>query len=266
MFGLNCTNHPNEYCQCDTKKIKFTESALRNYSLGRAAFLTDISNQVWQKNKVHIQKHIIKEIELKEDLQRKQKNSLFGTNRDSEIIQYLYNLLNTENKLKCIEKFKEFNKISCSNCHNIYLDKNYQCLHTDCSKMCLDCYKKWDKKSPCPSCHKIQNIECPLCFENTIYEDLTKGNNCHHSICWKCYGMAFQKGKPITSCPICREQFNKKWTKKGKKITELEDLDTITSSEGITYYLNPNNYELYINDINHMVGTYNQSTNTIHLI
>lgn len=266
IFKVYCPTHPNIKCNCSNYKLlRFTSEIPKNGgNLGRAIFFGQMSNQIWQKNKNTIEKEIINDIELIDKFKENQKKSLFDTNKDSEVIQFIYKLLTPTDKVKCIEKYKEFYKITCHHCNNINLDSKYQCLHTDCTKMCEECYNKWDKISSCPSCLQVQMIECPLCFEQSNYENLTKGNNCPHSICWKCYGLAFQKGKPITSCPICRGQFNKKWTTKGKKITELDDFENV-SSNGITYYVNPINNELHLDNIEQVVGTYNETTSTVHL-
>ena len=37
--------------------------------------------------------------------------------------------------------------------------------------------------------------------------ELVKSVGCCHSVCWKCYGMAFKSGHPILNCPMCRCTF-----------------------------------------------------------
>lgn len=37
--------------------------------------------------------------------------------------------------------------------------------------------------------------------------ELVKSVGCCHSVCWKCYGLAFKSGHPILNCPMCRATF-----------------------------------------------------------
>ena len=62
----------------------------------------------------------------------------------------------------------------------------------------------------CFCCKQKQALECPICYETKKPSNMVKGDKCSHYICWKCYGLAYKGGNPITKCPMCRSDFVKK--------------------------------------------------------
>jgi hypothetical protein len=57
---------------------------------------------------------------------------------------------------------------------------------------------------------KKQVITCPICQEDKKAHELSRSATCSHSVCWKCYGLAFQAGHPIEKCPLCRAVFTER--------------------------------------------------------
>ena len=83
------------------------------------------------------------------------------------------------------------------------------CIHTDCTGLCNSCAEK--NKETCLACGQKQEKECPICQEKKSNDDLiaSSSESCRHTVCYKCYALAFQQGHPIWNCPLCRGEFTK---------------------------------------------------------
>ena len=157
--------------------------------------------------------------------QEKQKNGKVDADTTS-ILRELFNELDDSKKteFRCKYKNSKFNSAlsdNCPVCNNFYdgEDDKKSCIHTNCDKMCGNCYNTWEKKNVCeskeggndencPSCKQEQIIQCPICLDAIGKDDILKSETCDHYVCFKCYGMACHKKKPITTCPLCRSKFS----------------------------------------------------------
>jgi len=50
-------------------------------------------------------------------------------------------------------------------------------------------------------------VDCCICLTTKKGNQMIKSKSCSHSVCYKCYGDAFQGGNPIYKCPLCRANF-----------------------------------------------------------
>ena len=57
----------------------------------------------------------------------------------------------------------------------------------------------------CHACQKKQVKKCPICLEDKSPAELCV-LGCHHSFCWRCYGMGCMSGEQIVKCPECRAE------------------------------------------------------------
>ena len=103
-------------------------------------------------------------------------------------------------------------------------DEKIKCLHSDCPGMCKKCTEKLQSCKNCPACNKKQEITCPICMDTKKASELVKSVSCCHSVCWKCYGMAFQSGHPILDCPLCRATFTEHTVVDSSSDSDLDDL------------------------------------------
>ena len=58
--------------------------------------------------------------------------------------------------------------------------------------------------------HKVWSkvkMDCCICLTTKTQPKMIKSKTCSHSVCYKCYGDAFQGGNPIYKCPLCRANF-----------------------------------------------------------
>lgn len=129
---------------------------------------------------------------------------------DSELAlmrQLFNNYLTRQEKRRFIMEYSHtiLGKGTCYLCLNVAKTKS-KCLHFDCPGMCEVCYEKIDDH--CPTCNKKQTINCPICKDVMEKDNIGKGENCHHYVCWTCLGKAYQGGTPITKCPLCRKAWH----------------------------------------------------------
>ena len=145
---------------------------------------------------------------------RKNKIELQKANITSEtmyLFDEIYKKLSKGEKIEFLKKHKDtwLGKSTCTSCLDRCDDKK-SCLHSDCSGMCNKCAETLESCENCPACSKKQEIQCPICQENKKIHDLSRSATCTHSVCWKCYGLAFQAGHPIENCPLCRATFTER--------------------------------------------------------
>jgi len=126
------------------------------------------------------------------------------------ILKDLYAKLSREEKLAMLARHKKtfMGQHTCRSCL-VLSDKLTFCIHADCTGLCTACAEK--NKDTCLACGQKQEQECPICKEKKSTTDLMRNttNACRHSVCYKCYAMAFQSGHPIWKCPLCRSEFTK---------------------------------------------------------
>lgn len=107
---------------------------------------------------------------------------------DIDVYEYMY-----ECEFKCVAQ-------KCPNfivCH----EKYPECIGECCDGLCANCdssYGRW-KGGPGILTFSVQEIECPICFENSITN--VKLPNCDHYICVSCFRV-FSYGLPIPQPPF----------------------------------------------------------------
>lgn len=132
-------------------------------------------------------------------------------NETNQLFDVLYEKLPIEEKRAFLNEHKKtwLGRATCTACLGRCNDK-HKCLHSDCPGMCSDCAKNLESCTNCPACQKKQVITCPICQEDKKPHELARSATCSHSVCWKCYGLAFQAGHPIENCPLCRATFTQR--------------------------------------------------------
>ncbi len=125
-----------------------------------------------------------------------------------QLFDALYKTLSESDKREFLKQHKNtwLSKATCTACLK-RCDEKTKCLHSDCPGMCKKCAGKLESCENCPACNKKQEIICPICMDTKRASELVKSVSCCHSVCWKCYGMAFKSGHPILNCPMCRCTF-----------------------------------------------------------
>jgi hypothetical protein len=157
------------------------------------------------------------------------------------ILKDLYEKLSRDEKLAMLKTHKNtfMGRHTCRACL-ILSNKLTFCVHADCTGLCNSCAEK--NKDTCLACGKKQEKECPICQETKSTDDLmaSSSSSCRHSVCYKCYAMAFQKGHPIWDCPLCRQEFttvqktHRLKASIARRITfDSDDEDNIELSESI---------------------------------
>lgn len=122
------------------------------------------------------------------------------------LMKEMFRHIPTDIKSRLIIEFKStiIGTSWCHICMNATFNKQH-CLHFECPGMCEGCYENLDHT--CLACHRGQEIDCPICRESKTAKDLHTLENCHHSICLKCFTNASLAKKPLTRCPVCRADF-----------------------------------------------------------
>lgn len=93
-------------------------------------------------------------------------------------------------------------------------DGKTKCIHSGCGGMCKSCFDSFtaieDPAKKCPCCGETQKKICPICQEEKTDDQLCASEGpCSHSVCYKCFTMAYKAGRPIITCPLCRGPFAK---------------------------------------------------------
>lgn len=126
------------------------------------------------------------------------------------ILKDLFGKLSRKDKLALLERHHKtfMGRHTCRACLTLCNKLTY-CIHTDCTGLCKSCAEK--NKDTCLACGQKQEKECPICQEKKSNDDLiaSSSESCRHTVCYKCYAMAFQQGHPIWNCPLCRGEFTK---------------------------------------------------------
>jgi hypothetical protein len=126
------------------------------------------------------------------------------------ILKDLYAKLSREEKLAMLTRHKKtfMGRHTCRGCL-VLTDKLTFCIHADCTGLCTACAEK--NNDTCLACGQKQEQKCPICKDKKSTTDLMRNptDACRHSVCYKCYAMAFQSGHPIWNCPLCRCEFTK---------------------------------------------------------
>lgn len=177
------------------------------YGNNRWEPLSELSAGSWMKYRCKIREGL-------EGLRKKMKRNKKAAQKaqiaeeTKRLFDDLYKKMNESEKREFLTKHKDtwLSKATCTACLHRCDDK-IKCLHSDCPGMCKKCAEKLETCENCPACNKKQEICCPICMEDKKASELVKSVGCCHSVCWKCYGMAFRSGHPILNCPMCRCTF-----------------------------------------------------------
>ena len=108
-----------------------------------------------------------------------------------------------------MEKFICGRAKGCGGCCNLINESN-RCIHINCPGCCDDCKDNIigfteNGVLVCHACQKKQVKKCPICLEDKSPAELCV-LGCHHSFCWRCYGMGCMSGEQIVKCPECRAE------------------------------------------------------------
>ena len=180
--------------------------------------LGEISAKTWMENREQITKSVNKQYSFASAIMTEMEECRKGEqvkNEAIELMTKMYERLSVEEKKAFIRVYRHtfLGRHTCSICLKYCVKKN-PCIHPDCSGMCDSCYKNLIDQ--CPACGKEQTLICPICQEEKSSDELVNSSTCYHSVCWKCYGMAFRCGHPILKCPVCRGIFTTSHLQKGR--------------------------------------------------
>jgi len=172
--------------------------------------LSELSGNSWMNYRSKIREG------LERQRKRSQKNKrdllqVRKMNETNQLFDALYEKLPIAEKRAFLNEHKNtwLGRATCTACLGRCNDK-HKCLHSDCPGMCSNCAKNLESCTNCPACQKKQVITCPICQEDKKPHELARSATCSHSVCWKCYGLAFQAGHPIENCPLCRATFTQR--------------------------------------------------------
>lgn len=156
-------------------------------------------------------------------------NYLRTSGEEKEEISNLFMKLYEKLPLKEKEEFIKNNRVEwldrniCQLCHK-KANKKVKCIHHDCCGMCEECAKNIIVDKKCIGCKKVQTKTCPICLDEKEADQLCKSKNCHHHVCWSCYGKSHHCGNPIIKCPECRAVFN---SENNDDTSDEEDINPI---------------------------------------
>ena len=172
--------------------------------------LSELSGGSWMNYRSKIREG------LERQRKRSQKNKrdllqVRKMNETNQLFDALYEKLPIDEKRAFLNEHKNtwLGRAICTACLGRCNDKQ-KCLHSDCPGMCTSCAEHLESCTNCPACQKKQVITCPICQEDKKPHELARSATCSHSVCWKCYGLAFQAGHPIENCPLCRATFTQR--------------------------------------------------------
>ena len=135
----------------------------------------------------------------------KSENSRNAEEVNRHILLDLFNRLSENEKKDMLLKHRNstFTKHTCIKCFAIAHNK-HKCIHPTCPGLCTNCFENWDDEEKCLACGAEQHVECPICQEEKVPNELFK-LNCNHSVCWKCFGTSVVSGHMLKKCPMCRK-------------------------------------------------------------
>jgi hypothetical protein len=126
-----------------------------------------------------------------------------------KLMEEMFGKLTKEEKIEFMKKFTQtkLSKNFCSSCAK-FCEEKFKCMfRIECGGFCSEC-KELMGKNPkvCIACAKIQEKECPICYEKRNMESMALFDTCDHACCWKCITHSYVSKSPIENCPECREK------------------------------------------------------------
>lgn len=142
-------------------------------------------------------------------LRRILKNQKFMNRSINEELKYTKVFLQKKTS-KITKMCEELNNANVELKHTKALLTKKTCIVDGCPGMCARDFDEYNKEGfdECFCCKKKQELECPICYDTHSVNNMARGKNCSHHICWKCYGMSCYGGNQIKKCPLCRADFN----------------------------------------------------------
>lgn len=149
---------------------------------------------------------------------------------DNSLVTSLLETLSTIQRKQWVTKNPQYKEKICLEC-GCFNPTKKKCIHHDCPGMCETCFNKKNKTgfTKCACCGQKQEMTCPCCQEDFKPEDMVKGENCDHRICWACFGRSVKTSRPLSHCPMCRCVFCEKLEDSHHYDTDDDDIPTLIS-------------------------------------
>jgi len=155
---------------------------------------------------------------------------------DNSLVTSLLETLSVVQRKQWLAKNPQYKEKICFEC-GCFNPTKKKCIHHDCPGMCETCFNKKNKTgfTKCACCGQKQEMTCPCCQEDFKPDDMVKGENCDHRICWACFGRSVKTSRPLSHCPMCRSVFCEKLQDSHQYDTDDEIPTLISDSEDDDY-------------------------------
>ena len=182
--------------------------AVRKYGAITWEPLAMLSGANWVSNRRTITKNIQKIMQSAKAYESLQ-GELTVQDEALDMLKDLFASLSPEKKKEFLIKHKNtfMGRQTCFGCLK-YCPEKKKCASQQCHGLCESCLVEIG--DTCPACNAKQEIDCVICMDTKNINEVCRSNCCSHAVCWKCYGQAFQAGRPILQCPYrCQGSFTK---------------------------------------------------------
>jgi len=149
---------------------------------------------------------------------------------NNSLVTSLLETLSVVQRKQWVTKNPQYKEKICLEC-GCFNPTKKKCIHHDCPGMCETCFNKKNKTgfTKCACCGQKQEMTCPCCQEDFKPEDMVKGENCDHRICWACFGRSVKTSRPLSHCPMCRCVFCEKLEDSHHYDTDDDDMPALIS-------------------------------------
>ncbi len=147
---------------------------------------------------------------------------------NNSLVTSLLETLSVVQRKQWLTKNHQYKEKICIEC-GCFNPTKKKCIHHDCPGMCETCFNKKNKTgfTTCTCCGQKQEMTCPCCQEDYTPENMIKGENCDHRICWACFGRSVKTSRPLSHCPMCRCVFCEKLEDSHHYDTDDDDMPTL---------------------------------------
>jgi hypothetical protein len=149
---------------------------------------------------------------------------------NNSLVTSLLETLSAVQRKEWVTKNPQYKEKICLEC-GCFNPTKKKCIHHDCPGMCETCFNKKNKTgfTTCACCGQKQEMTCPCCQEDFKPDDMVKGENCDHRICWACFGRSVKTSRPLSHCPMCRCVFCEKLEDSHHYDTDDDDMPSLIS-------------------------------------
>ena len=149
---------------------------------------------------------------------------------NNSLVTSLLETLSAVQRKQWVTKNPQYKEKICLEC-GCFNPMKKKCIHHDCPGMCETCFNKKNKTgfTTCACCGQKQEMTCPCCQEDFKPDDMVKGENCDHRICWACFGRSVKTSRPLSHCPMCRCVFCEKLEDSHHYDTDDDDMPSLIS-------------------------------------